>query len=304
MIETAIRRRMSGAAILLGVCFSAACLAVETTYAQEKTGATQTFDIPDSTHVQILTTKNGSTNIGRIVKIEDHEIRFETDFGAVTIPTAEIAELKEVPLSAIRNGQYWFANPNATRLYFAPTGRMLKQGEGYFSDFYLFFPGVAYGVTDNITIGGGLSLFPGVDMNEQLFYFTPKVGLAAATNLNLAAGLLLVRVPDESATAGIFYGVSTYGTSDGSVTLGFGYGFVDSDVAKKPMIVVGGETRLSRRTAFVTENWIFPEVDQPLISYGFRFFGEKLSVDLALLNTIGADALFPGIPYVDFVVNF
>ncbi len=86
--------------------------------------------------------------------------------------------------------------------------------------------------------------------------------------------------------------------------MGFGYGFVDSDVAKKPMIVVGGETRLSRRTAFVTENWIFPEVDQPLISYGFRFFGEKLSVDLALLNTIGADALFPGIPYVDFVVNF
>jgi hypothetical protein len=304
MRETVIRRGMSSAVLHLGVCFSIACLVVEMTYAQEETGAILTFDIPDSTHIQILTTRNGSTNIGRIIEVKKHEIRFETDFGVVTIPAAEIEEVKEVPLSAIRNGQYWFSNPNATRLYFAPTGRMLKQGEGYFSDVYLFFPGVAYGVTNNITIGGGLSLFPGVDMNKQLFYFTPKVGLTATRNLNLAAGLLLIRVPDESATAGIFYGVSTYGASEGSVTMGFGYGFVDSDVAEKPMIMVGGEVRLSRRSAFVTENWIFPEVDQPLISYGFRFFGEKLSVDLALWSTIGPDAIFPGIPYIDFVVNF
>lgn len=254
--------------------------------------------------MQILTTKNGSTNIGRIVEIEDHEIRFETEFGIVTIPVGKIKEVKEVPLSAIRNGQYWFPNPNTTRLYFAPTGRMLTQGEGYFSDFYLFFPGIAYGVTDHFTIGGGLSLFPGVAMSDQLFYFTPKVGLAATENLNLATGLLLVKVPDQSSTAGIFYGVSTYGTPEGSATMGFGYGWVDGDVARTPMIMMGGEVRLSRRTAFVTENWIFPEVDQPVISYGFRFFGEKLSVDLALWTPLGADAIFPGVPYMDFVVNF
>lgn len=85
---------------------------------------------------------------------------------------------------------------------------------------------------------------------------------------------------------------------------GFGYGFVDSDFAEKPMLMLGGEKRLSRRIAFVSENWILPGVDQPLISYGFRFFGEKLSVDLALINTLGEDAIFPGFPYIDFVVNF
>ena len=95
-----------------------------------------------------------------------------------------------------------------------------------------------------------------------------------------------------------------FGTTDKSFTIGIGYGFADGDLAEKPMIMVGGETRVSRRVALVTENWILPGVDNPLISYGVRFFGEKLSVDLALLNTLGEDSLFPGFPYLDFVFNF
>ncbi|UCE05773.1 MAG: hypothetical protein JSW07_19615 [bacterium] len=54
----------------------------------------------------------------------------------------------------------------------------------------------------------------------------------------------------------------------------------------------------------MTENWLLPGVDNPLISYDMRFFGEKLSVDLALINVIGDGIIFPGIPYVDFVFNF
>ncbi|MCZ6819631.1 MAG: hypothetical protein O7G31_09090, partial [Calditrichaeota bacterium] len=69
-------------------------------------------------------------------------------------------------------------------------------------------------------------------------------------------------------------------------------------------IMLGFERRTSRRTAFVSENWIFPGVDNPLISYGFRFFGEKIAVDLAFVNILGEDAIFPGIPYVDFIYNF
>ena len=288
------------AALLLQIGY-ATC----TAYAQVKTAVIQDLSIPDSTHVQILTTRDGSTNIGRIVEITANEIQFETGFGTIAIAISRIQEIKEVPASSIRDGQYWFPNPNATRLYFAPTARMLKQGEGYIADYWLFFPAITYGMTDHITIGAGMSLFPG---DEQMFYFTPKVGLRAAENLNLAAGALLVKLPawddDDASTAGILYGVCTYGTSNGSITAGFGYGFVDGDVAEKPMIMIGGERRLSRRTAFVTENWIFPEVDQPIVSYGFRFFGEAISVDLALVTPLGEDATFPGIPFVDFVFNF
>jgi len=292
----------------------------EKIYAKEKINIINNLKIPDSNHIQILTTDDGSANLGRIVEIGTNEIQFQTELGKLTIPLSKIKEIKEVPTDSIRNGQYWFANPNTTRLYFAPTGRMLKKGEGYFADYYLFFPVITYGITDNITIGGGMSLFPGAKIDEQIFYLTPKVGLKAVKNLNLAIGALLIKLPessndensatensdttDTSYGVGILYGVGTYGTEDASFTLGLGYGFVDSDFAEKPMLVIGGEKRLTPRIALVTENWIFPELEDPLVSYGIRFFGEKLSVDLALINTLGKEAIFPGFPYVDFVFNF
>ena len=40
------------------------------------------------------------------------------------------------------------------------------------------------------------------------------------------------------------------------------------------------------------------------VFHGARIFSEYLSVDLAFINVTGGDALFPGVPYVDFVYNF
>ena len=122
----------------------------------------------------------------------------------------------------------------------------------------------------------------------------------------MAAGALILNVQVfNSETIGILYSVGTIGRNENSnFTAGFGYGFVGSELAEKPMVMLGFEGRLSRRTSFVSENWIIPGVDGVLISYGFRFFGEKLAVDLAFFNILGEFAIFPGIPYVDFIINF
>lgn len=301
--------------VFLSICYSLLMFFTHPIYSQEESDIKNELKIPDSSHVQILTTQDGSTNIGRIIEIGENEIKFETDIGILTVSILKIKEIKEISTTNIKNGKYWFPNPNATRLYFATTGYMLKQGEGYFADYYVFFPMLAYGITNNITIGGGFSLLPGVSLNEQIFYFTPKIGLMSIEKISIAAGALIVKLPDfddddddydedDSPLVGILYGVSTFGKPDGCLTVGLGFGFVDSDLAEKPMVIIGGEKRVSRRVSFVSENWIFPGVDQPLISYGIRLFGEKLSVDLALFNTIGRDMIFPGIPYIDFVFNF
>ena len=273
---------------------------IEDNYAQ----ITETLHVPDSAYVQILKSKDGSTLYGRITVIYDEEIEFTTELGTFKIRITNIKSIEDVPQSSFRAGEYWFPNPNNTRLYFAPKGQMLRKGTGYFQNIYIFFAGFAVGLTDNITLGGGMSLFPGIDIDEQLFYLTPKVGIKATETLDLAVGALLVNVPDDDETVGILYGVGTFGNENIDFTIGFGYGFVDSDLAEKPMIMLGFERRTSRRTAFVSENWIFPGVDNPLISYGFRFFGEKIAVDLAFVNILGEDAIFPGIPYVDFIYNF
>ena len=208
----------------------------------------------------------------------------------------------------VKKGSYWFPNPNTTRLYFAPTARTLKKGEGYFADYYIFFPSFAVGITDNITIGAGMSLIPGVSIDEQVYFFTPKVGLKATEKMHIAAGALILKFPniddDDGPIVGILYGVTTFGSTDASLTAGLGFGFMDDEFADKPMVVIGGEKRISRRLSFVSENWILPGVDDVVISYGVRFFGEKLSVDLALVNVLNENAIFPGVPYIDFVFNF
>ena len=295
-------------ATLIGLYLTIAFFSVQTIYAGEKTNSGLNLTPPDADHIQILTTVDGSTHIGKIVKKTANEIEFKTDLMTVTIPISKVKKIKQIPISSMRNGEYWFANPNTTRLYFAPTARMLKKGKGYFSDYYIFFPGVAYGITDNITIGGGISLFPGVSMKDQLFYFLPKVGTQITKRVNLAVGALVAKVPSADITAGILYGVGTYGTTETSITAGVGYGFVydddDSATTDKPMLMLGAEKRLLKHLALVTENWLFPGIDQPLGSYGIRLFGEKLSVDLAFFTPLGEDYFFPGLPYIDFVFHF
>lgn len=173
------------------------------------------------------------------------------------------------------------------------------------ADHMLFFPSVTVGVTDRVTIGGGLSIFPGVGFQDQLMYFNPKVGLSQSESFNLATGAFLVRAPadedfDGGGLAAIYYGVATTGTPDRHVTAGLGYGTADG--SGQAILMVGGESRVSRRISFITENWFFGE--QPLISYGFRLIGEKMTIDFAFINTIGDGAILPGFPYIDFVFSF
>jgi hypothetical protein len=262
--------------------------------------------VPEPGYTQIISLKDGSAIVGRIISIGEMDIIFEAEMGRITIPRDKIRDVQTAPDSSFKGGKFWFPNPNRTRLYLAPTARLLRKGEGYFTDIYLLFPGVAVGVTDNFTIGGGISLIPGVDMDEQLLYFTPKIGISATEILAVSASALIVRVPndDDPVLAGVLFGTGTVGTADKSLTLGLGYGFADGELADKPAVLLGGEYRVARRLAFVTENWIFPGVDDALISYGLRFFGESIAVDLALFNVTGEDAIMPGVPFLGFVYNF
>jgi hypothetical protein len=259
----------------------------------------------DSLHV--LTMNNGSKLFGKITSVTDSTIVFQSEIGETNIPLTNLKDVKIVPSKAMKGGSYWFENPNLTRLYFSPTARMLKQKQGYFCDYYLFFPGVAYGITDNFTIGAGMSIFPGVDISKQLYYVSPKIGISATKKSSFAIGGLIFALPkidDKRHTFGIVTGTGTFGTQEASLSMSLGYGFVDDEFADKPMITLGGEYRFASRASFVMENWILPGTDQVPTFYGMRFFGEGLSVDLALVNLIGEDFFFPGIPWIDFVFNF
>jgi len=268
--------------------------------AQASNDVRATMTVPDSAHIQIVTLRDGSTIFGRILAVNADTVTFQTQAGNIQLSASAIREIKEIPAADLREGEYWFPNPNSTRLFFAPSGQMLKKGEGYFSDYELFFPGIAYGVTDNVTIGGGVSLFPAA-VEDQVYYVTPKIGISVADKVHVAAGVLFART--HGGTGGIYYGVGTFGDGNASVTLGGGYGFAGGKIEAKPVGMIGGELRVSRRLGIVTENYLLPVSDNNfLYSFGLRFMGEKLTTDLALVNVSGSDVI--GVPYVDFVFRF
>jgi hypothetical protein len=256
----------------------------------------------DSTIVVTVSTIDGSSIVGRVVAANDSSIQVQTSGGVLTIPFTSI---RSVQAASQRATEGWFPNPNATRLFFAPTGQMLKKGVGYFSDYELFFPGVAYGLTDNFTIGGGVSVFPaGVD--DQIYYVTPKIGMSIGEKVHIGAGVLAGGViGGDGDFAGIFYGVGTYGTGDASITGGLGYGFAGDDVASEPVAMIGGEKRISKRVALVTENYfVTSAIGDPVVSGGIRLMSEKLTVDFGLFTLIGNDDDVPFLPWIDFVFKF
>ncbi|HVD62303.1 MAG TPA: hypothetical protein VNC11_15635 [Gemmatimonadaceae bacterium] len=278
-------------------------IAVKPVFAQATPSVRDKVHVVDSTKIQIITLRDRSNLIGRVVNVRGDSVEFQMAVGRVTLATGDIQEIKERDATVVHNGQYWFPNPNYTRLFFAPSGQMLKQGEGYFADYELFFPGIAYGLTDNISIGGGVSLFP-AGLDEQVYFITPKVGASFGDQIHVAAGLMVASTQGE--TGGIGYGVGTVGNGDASFTVGFGYGFAGGEIASKPLLLVGGEKRLSRRIAVVTENYVLPTDDANLVfSFGVRFMGENLTTDLALFNVAGDNAGEGiGFPFVDFVFKF
>jgi hypothetical protein len=289
---------------LLSVVFSALLLAAIPAQAQTNRDVRSKLHVADSAELQILTLRGGSTLIGRITAIGPDSLTIDASVGRVSLAIASVADARTVSADRMKEGEYWFPNPNATRLFFAPSGRMLERGDGYVSDYEVFFPGAAYGVTDNVSIGGGMSLFPtGID--QQLYYFTPKIGGEVRENVSFALGALVVGgIPDES-TVGIVYGVGTFGPPDASITAGLGYGFAGTTVARNPVAMIGGEFRVARNLALVTENYIIPDTRaNPLYSYGIRLMGEKMTVDLALFNLSGEGGTGIGFPYVDFVFKF
>lgn len=290
-----MRLRLSSLVVLL-------VLAASTLGAQRPESPRPALVVADSGVLQRIQLRDGSEVIGRIIAINDSTVQFQSSLGVSTIRSSDILKLSIESGAVVKNGQYYFPNPNATRLIFAPTGRMLDAGEGYFSDYWIVFPGISVGLTNMFSIGGGMSILPGVDLGEQLLYFTPKLGLVRKDRFNAAVGALYVAVPFdgvERESAGMLYGVGTWGDRDNSFTAGLGYGFANGDLASNPALLIGGEARASPRLSFVTENYLLPG-NTMLISGGLRFLGRGLSVDLALFAAPSEDegCCFPFLGFV------
>jgi hypothetical protein len=270
-----------------------------------------------------VTLKDGNHLVGTVVTEDESALTLRTPAGVelrlvrdaiATVSSERTASLDDRPL---------LSDPNLTRLMFAPTGRPLGKGDGYFSDHYVVFPGFAYGLTRNLTLAGGVSTIPGIGLDEQAYYVSAQVGFQRSAKAAFAlGGLYAAAGGEEDLNASVLYGVATLGPAERSLTLGFGLGanrnaeyYYDDrgsythtahSWSAEPILLVGGNVRLSRRTSLLSENWLF--LDRPISEQAFglalRLLADRISVDVGVVLVPEAlDEGFP-IPWLSFSYHF
>ena len=255
--------------------------------------------------------KDGTVLSGKLLSESETEIEIQLEnVGHLTIQRNKIKRL--IPLDATRltKKSFWFENPHATRLLFAPTAIPLKQGEGYYQNIYIVGNMFNVGVLNNLSIGGGfdfITMFGNMDDGwNPMLNFNIKSGFQIADNFHAGVGSIVVTIPGEG-WAGIVYGLGTYGSYNSNITLGLGWGFVDGTFESKPFIMIGGMVRMSEKLWFVSENWIVPTGNPNyyvIVSYGVRFAARRIAVDLAFINSKDIfENIFIGFPFVDFVIK-
>jgi len=232
--------------------------------------------------------------IGKFIERTPGSVVFRSSaISRLEVPLDKIVSIQELTTSSMKGDVYWSPNPRPTNYFFWPSAINLKKGEGYFQNNMLFLNSVHYGITDNISMGGGLefiSLFAGY----PILFFTPKITFPVGRNFHAGGGVLLVTVADEG-VAGFLYGSATAGTVEHNLSGSLGFGFADGEFSSTPLLNISGMTRVSTKMMLMSENWIVPLPDETVaaFSFGVRFLGDKIAADVGLVYSPDAGTLFP-----------
>lgn len=255
-----------------------------------------------------IETRDGNVFIGQVISETDEQVVIVTEsIGKITIDRVNIRSMAKIDESQIRGGVYWYDNPQATRYLFAPNAIGLRGGHGYYQNTWILFNNVNYGITNNISVGGGLVPMFLFGTSSTPFWITPKISIPVASdNIHLAAGALIGGITGEdSGMGGIFYGTSTFGNTDRNVSLGLGYGFGGGDISSTPTLNVSGMLRATRSIYLISENYFFPGTSfNGIASAGARWAPENFAVDFALVRPLEGLGFFIGVPWLSVTIPF
>jgi hypothetical protein len=304
----------------LGLCLLAALLA--------SPGMAPAEEVPPGAIT--ITLRDGSTLVGTILAEDETSVTLRTGSGVeLKLPKQAIASREATPAPRQTPSPATFTDPNESRLMFAPTGRPLGKGNGYFSDHYVLFPGFAYGLTRNISVAGGISTVPGVGISEQILYVSASSAWTLGDKAAVAVGGFFAGAQASDFAdfgAGALFGVATFGPSDRSLSVGLAAiatregedrwspqgDYLGTDwhwrFRDAPVVMVGGSLRLARSVSLISESWLFLgsdfDLSQQPFGFALRFFGGRLSADVGVV--LVADVLDEGfpVPWLSFSYHF
>jgi hypothetical protein len=138
--------------------------------------------------VQAVRVAGGTTYHGAVTESPDSITIELAAGGTLTLPRAHVRDIRTVR-GQLRNGEFWAQDLNETRLFFGPTARTLPRGAAYVSVYMFVLPFAGYGVSDAVTLAGGVLPFFGEDM-PLIGYVAPKVQILATESVQAAVGAL------------------------------------------------------------------------------------------------------------------
>ena len=260
----------------------------------------QTDSLNTTKRVNILM-KNGQEFTGVILKQDAKTLVLKTKNGELNLIATNVKRIE----TDIYKGAYRFENPHDTRYFFGPTGIPIKKGKGYYQNVLLTTNFVNYGVTKNISIGGGFE-FISTLLGSPIWFLTPKVGFQLSKNAHIGGGFIMAGLAADGA-ATLAYGSFTAGNSDANVSVGIGYGLVNGNFSNYPAIMIAGTSRLTNGLALLTENYVFPDgTNTPTYFgiHGFRILSKKNSFDIGGIFIPSIFEYIPALPYVGYVRVF
>ncbi len=257
-----------------------------------------------------IETNDGNTYIGKVLEQDTKKLIFQSEkLGEITILQNDIREMHAINPLKMKKGKYWMDNPQATRYFFSPNGYGLKKGEGYYQNVWVLMNSFAVGVTNNVSIGGGLVPLFFFGGGPTPVWITPKVSIPVSRdNFNMGAGALVGTVIGEENTGfGILYGIATFGSKDKNMSLGLGYGYAGGDWAKSPMINLSFMIRTGARGYFISENYYINAGDGTavIISAGGRQIIKRAGLDYGLMIPFYSDMdVFFALPWLGITIPF
>lgn len=249
----------------------------------------------------IVEMENGDEYQGKILSKEREIIVLETVNGKFNLIAENVRAITEYNYE----GEFGFANPHDTRYFFGPTAMPIGKGKGYYQNILVSSNFANYGITNDLSVGGGFEFISTVT-GSPIWFLTPKVGFNVAENFYAGGGFIMAGFAAEG-TATLGYGVATLGDAETNLSLGVGYGLLDGAFSDYPAIMISGTHRVSNNISLLTENYVLPNSSPGSIYFGIhgiRILSKKNSFDIGAIVIPEIASEVPALPYVGYVRVF
>ena len=205
----------------------------------------------------VISLTDGTTLSGQVLSQDSSRVVIKTNtIGTVYVPADRVLRMERGTVTDnSRGSRQNEAYPNLFPQYlnFTSTAYQAERGRVYYRNSSFYFNQFDVGVTNNWSLGAGLSLFPIISFG----WITTKVSVPLGERARLAVqGQLIYGVTDlfyrRGFNTNLIQGILSLGTSQNNVTIGLG--FSGERGSSGQLLTVGFVRKLSPLITFISEN--------------------------------------------------